>query len=129
MGAGKGERNDDPSFDPRLDEMGKEQRKSPRNKTYAKVLLEASSTPGYLRDLSRDGCQLALTRNLPVQKGDSLKVSVLPAEEMGISRFSVTVEIMWTRSDPVYFLVGAIIAPLTDEESEERLEELFKYYA
>jgi len=129
MGAGNGEWNDDPSFDPRVDEMGKEQRKSPRNKTYAKVLLEGSSTPGYLRDLSPDGCQLALIRPLSVQKGDSLTVSVLPAEEMGIPRFSVTVEIMWTRSDPVYFFVGAIIAPVTDKESEERLEELFKYYA
>ncbi|MCK5007406.1 MAG: PilZ domain-containing protein [Spirochaetia bacterium] len=109
--------------------MGKEQRKSPRNKTYAKVLLEGSSTLGYLRDLSRDGCQLALIRPLPVQKGDSLTVSVLPVEEMGIPRFSVTVEIMWIRSDPVYFLVGATIAPVTDRESEERLEELFKYYA
>jgi hypothetical protein len=109
--------------------MGKEQRKSPRNKTYAKVIFEASSTPGYLRDLSRDGCQLALIRPLSVQKGDSLTVSVLPAEEMGIPRFSVTIEIVRTRSDPVYFLVGAIIAPVTDKESEERLEELFKYYA
>jgi hypothetical protein len=26
-------------------------------------------------------------------------------------------------------LVGATIAPVTDRESEERLEELFKYYA
>jgi len=128
MGAGKGERNDDPGFDQRVDEMGKEQRRSPRNKTYAKVLLEGSSTPGYIRDLSREGCQLALISSLPVQKGDCLKVSVLPTEDLGISGFSVTVEIMWTRSDPVYFLMGAAIAPVTDRESEERLEELLKYY-
>ncbi len=109
--------------------MGKEQRKNPRNKTYAKVLIEDSSTPGYLRDLSRDGCQLALTRPLPVQKGDSLTLSVLPAEEMGIPRFSLTVEIVWTRNDPVYFLVGAVVDSVNDAESEERLGELFKYYA
>jgi len=109
--------------------MGKEQRKSPRNKIYAKVFLEDSSTPGYLRDLSRDGCQLALTRPLPVQKGDSLTLSVLPAEEMGIPRFSLTVEIVWTRNDPVYFLVGAVVDSVNDAESEERLGELFKYYA
>lgn len=129
MGAGKGERNDDPSFDPRVDEMGKEQRKNPRNKIYAKVFLEDSSTPGYLRDLSRDGCQLALTRPLSMQKGDSLSLSVLPAEEMAIPRFSLTVEIVWTRNDPVYFLVGAVIDSVNDAESEERLGELFKYYA
>jgi len=109
--------------------MGKEQRKSPRNKTYAKVILEASSTPGYLRDLSRDGCQLALIRPLSVQKGDTLTVSVLPAEEIGIPRFSMNVKIMWTRNDPVYFLIGTVFAPVTDEESEKRLEELFEYYA
>jgi hypothetical protein len=129
VGAGKGERNDDPSFDPRVDEMGKEQRKSTRNKTYAKVFLEDSSTPGYLRDLSRDGCQLAMIRPLSVQKGDSLTLSVLPAEEMGIPRFSIIVEIIWTRIDPVYFLVGAVIDSVNDTESEERLGELFKYYA
>ena len=109
--------------------MGKEQRKSQRNKTYAKVLLEASGTPGYLRDLSTDGCQLALVRAASVQTGDSLAVSVLPAEEIGIPRFSVILEIMWTRNDPVYFLVGAVIASVTDTESEERLEKLFEYYA
>jgi hypothetical protein len=109
--------------------MGKEQRKSPRNKIYAKVLLEDSSTPGYLRDLSRTGCQLAMIRPLSVQKGDSLTLSVLPAEEMGIPRFSMIVEIMWTRIDPVYFLVGAVIDSVNDTESEERLGELFKYYA
>jgi hypothetical protein len=129
VGAGKGERNDDPSFDPRVDQMGKEQRKSTRNKTYAKVFLEDSSTPGYLRDLSRDGCQLAMIRPLSVQKGDSLTLSVLPAEEMGIPRFSIIVEIIWTRIDPVYFLVGAVIDSVNDTESEERLGELFKYYA
>jgi len=109
--------------------MGKEQRKSPRNKTYAKVLLEGSSTLGYLRDMSQDGCQVALIKPVPVQKGDSLKVSVLPAEEIGIPRFSVTIEIMWTRNDPVYFLIGALITSVTDKENEERLEELFEYYA
>jgi hypothetical protein len=109
--------------------MGKEQRKSPRNKTYAKVLHKGSSTLGYLRDLSRDGCQLALIRPLSVQKGDSLTISVLTVDEMGTPRFSLTVEILWTRSDPVYFLVGAAIASVTDTESEERIEELFKYYA
>jgi hypothetical protein len=108
--------------------MGNEQRRSPRTKTYAKVIFDESGTPGYLRDLSREGCQLALIRTLSVQKGDSLTVSVLPVEELGIPRFSLTVEIMWTRTDPVYFLVGAIIAPVTDTESEKRLEELFTYY-
>jgi len=64
-----------------------------------------------------------------MQKGDSLTLSVLPAEEMGILRFSLTVEIVWTRTDPVYFLVGAVIDSVNDAESEERLGELFKYYA
>lgn len=109
--------------------MGTEQRKSSRNKTYAKVLLQDSSTPGYLRDLSRDGCQLALVRPLSVQKGDSLTFSVLPAEEMGIPRFLLTVEIVWARNDPVYFLLGGVIESLNDTESEERLRKLFKYYA
>jgi hypothetical protein len=109
--------------------MGQEQRKSPRNKTYAKVLLEGCGIPGYLRDLSKEGCQLALIRKPPVQKSDALNVEVLPSEEMRIPRFSMTVQIIWTRIDPVYFLVGGLITAVKGKAGKVRLDQLFRYYA
>jgi hypothetical protein len=105
--------------------MGEDQRRNPRNKAYAKVLLEGSGTLGYLRDLSREGCQLAFIGNPSVDKGGVVTIDVLPAEEMKIPRFSLEVQIMWTRKDPVYYLAGGLI---TSTQNEERLSQLFKYY-
>ncbi|UCF99426.1 MAG: PilZ domain-containing protein [Spirochaetaceae bacterium] len=106
--------------------MGPENRKSPRNKTYAKVILEGSGVLGYLRDLSKEGCQLAFVGNPRLNDGDLITIEVLPAEEMEIPRFSMTVRIMWTRNDPVYYIAGGLIASVKDGQ---RLERLFEYYA
>jgi hypothetical protein len=106
--------------------MGEEQRKHPRNKAYAKVLLKTTGTLGYLRDLSKEGCQLAFIGNPSVQKGAVVSIDVLPAEEMEIPRFGMEVQIMWTRNDPVYHLAGGLI---TSTQSRETLDELFHYYA
>ncbi len=108
--------------------MSKEQRRNPRSKAYAKVLLEGGSTPGYLRDLSMDGCQLALLKALPLREGDSLAVTILPDEQIGVSPFSVIIRTVWTRSDPVYFLIGARIESLPEEEQTGSLKALIDYY-
>jgi hypothetical protein len=106
--------------------MGEDQRRNPRNKTYAKVLLEQSGTLGYLRDLSREGCQIAFIGDPSVENGTVVSVDVLPAEEMNIPRFSMEVQIMWTRNDPVYYLAGRLI---TSTQNKGTLEQLFEYYA
>jgi hypothetical protein len=105
--------------------MAEDQRKNPRNKTYAKVLLADSGILGYLRDLSREGCQFAFIGDPRVEKDAVLSVEVLPDEEMGIPRFSMEVQIMWTREDPVYHLAGGLI---TSTQDSQRLEQLFQYY-
>jgi hypothetical protein len=104
----------------------KNQRKTRRNKTYAKVLLEISGTLGYLRDLSKEGCQLAFIGDPVLSQGTVVGISVLPAEEMGIPRFSMEVQIMWTRTDPVYYLAGGLI---TSTQDDEKLAELLAYYS
>ena len=105
--------------------MAEDQRRNPRSKTYAKVLLVDSGTLGYLRDLSREGCQLAFIGDPRVDKDKVLNVEVLPAEEMGIPRFAMEVQVMWTREDPVYHLAGGLI---TSTQDRQRLEQLFEYY-
>jgi len=104
--------------------MAAEQRKSSRNKTYAKVILEGGGL-GYLRDLSREGCQIAFIGKPLVERGKVVDVEILPAEEMGIPRFSLSVQIMWTRDDPVYCIAGGLINSV---QERERLEQLFRYY-
>jgi hypothetical protein len=106
--------------------MGEDQRRNPRNKTYAKVILADSGTLGYLRDLSREGCQIAFIGDPSVENGMVVSVDVLPAEEMNIPRFSMEVQLMWTRNDPVYYLAGGLI---TSTPNQEGLEQLFEYYA
>jgi hypothetical protein len=106
--------------------MGQEQRKSTRNKTYAKVLLDGSGILGYLRDLSKEGCQLAFVTDAEIYKGDVVNVQILPAEEMEIPRFSIAVQIMWTRDDPVYHVAGGLITSVQDEQN---FNSLFSYYA
>jgi hypothetical protein len=105
--------------------MGEDKRKYPRSKTYAKVFLAQSGTLGYLRDLSKEGCQFAFIGNPQVARDAVITVEVLPAEEMGIPRFSMEVRIMWTRDDPVYHLAGGLI---TFTPEKRRLEQLFQYY-
>jgi hypothetical protein len=108
---------------------GAEQRASPRNKTYVKVLLGSSGVPGYIRNLSREGCQLAFTRKPGVKKGDLLDIEVLPSEEMATGRFSMTVRIGWVREDPVYFMTGGLISSVRDEKGDRPIEQLYRYYA
>ena len=105
--------------------MAEDQRKNPRSKTYAKVLLPDSGTLGYLRDLSWEGCQLALVGDPRVEKHKVLTVEVLPDIEMGIPRVSMEVQIMWTREDPVYHLAGGLIISTQDKQ---KFEQLFQYY-
>jgi hypothetical protein len=106
--------------------MGENKRKNPRNKTYAKVLLTERSTLGYLRDLSKEGCQLAFIGDPMLEKGAVVSVAVLPVEGLGTTRFTMDVQIMWTREDPVYHLAGGLI---NSTENRENFEQLFKYYA
>ena len=105
--------------------MGENQRRNPRSKTYAKVHLTESGTLGYLRDLSREGCQLALIGDPSVEEGTVVSVDVLPSEEMEITRFAIELQIMWTRKDPVYLLAGGLI---TSTQDRGRLEQLLQYY-
>lgn len=106
--------------------MEAEHRRSLRNKAYAKVILEGSGELGYLRDLSREGCQLAFIGKPLLDRGAVVGTEVIPTEEMGIARFSMSVQIMWTRNDPVYRIAGGLIHSVQEGQS---FEQLFRYYS
>jgi hypothetical protein len=113
--------------------MPHEKRGSRRTRGYAKVAVEGTGTPGYLRDISPAGCLLGLLEPLLVKRGDLLTVRILSDPEIGLPPFDVAVRVAWTRSDAVYFSIGGGIEPSAGgphRESQARhLEALCAYYA
>jgi len=108
--------------------MAEDKRSSPRLKAYAKVVIKARQTLGYMRDLSREGCHLALTKPIALERGETLAVDVLPGSEIGIPDFSLSLLVLWAREDPVFFNVGGRITPLPGGENEQNLARLLGYY-
>jgi len=108
--------------------MSEEQRNVARLKTHAKILIKGWDIPGYLRDLSREGCKLSLTRPLELKREDALAVAVLSDPEAGIAPFHFFVQVLWTSADAVFFNLGGPIAPFPGEENELGLRKLFAFY-
>jgi hypothetical protein len=108
--------------------MNKEQRNLVRLKTHAKILIKGWEVPGYLRDLSREGCQISLTRPLELKREQALAVSVLPDAEVGIASFNFFMQVLWTRTDPVFFSLGGPISPFPGQQHEQSLRRLVDFY-
>lgn len=115
------------------DEQAADMRKSPRSKTYAKLLVEGTNTLGYLRDLSRQGCQVALLAPLAAEAKQTLTITILPEPEIGVPRFRMALEVRWSRTSPPYFLLGGECRPLPGDPGGggecRAMEELLRYYA
>jgi hypothetical protein len=110
--------------------MSQEKRRSERRRAYAKVFVEGRNLPGYLRDVSRQGCQLALLENPDIELGHDLTFTVLPLEEARLPSFSLTLRIAWIRPDPLYrFVGGPIVGSPAAKEQQKNLRRLYAYYA
>lgn len=109
--------------------MSSDKRKEPRNKAYAKVLFEAKTIPGYLRDLSHSGCQISFVQPVETKKGDTITLHIIPGAEIGIPDFRVAVEVLWTRFDSIYSSLGGRVSALAEGENQKQLEKLYDYYA
>jgi hypothetical protein len=108
--------------------MSNELRREVRHKTHAKVVVKGHEVPGYLRDLSRTGCRLSLTRPLELKREEALTVTVLANPDLGLHQSSFFLLVLWTQADPVFFNVGGQIRPLPGQENEQGLQRLFEYY-
>jgi hypothetical protein len=104
-------------------------RRGPRSRTYAKVLVEGAGTLGYLRDLSREGCQLALLAPLAADSGETLTIRILPEPDTGVQEFRMTLEVRWSRTSSPYFLVGGVSRAVGASAESGPLEQLLHYYA
>ncbi len=108
--------------------MTEEQRNDVRLKTHAKILIKGWEVPGYLRDLSQEGCQISLTRPLELKREEALAVSVLPDPEAGIEAFNFFMQVLWMRADPVFFNLGGPLSPFPGEQNERGLRRLYGFY-
>jgi hypothetical protein len=108
--------------------MGSDQRRDPRVSSYAKALLLTPPAPGYIRDLSRTGCQVAFMQPVPAAVGDLLTLRVIAEHDPSIQPFLIKLHVRWLRQDPIWFAVGAQIDPFEDSDSQASFEKLVSYY-
>jgi hypothetical protein len=108
--------------------MGSEQRKDPRAPSYAKALLIAPPAPGYIRDLSRSGCQVAFMQAVDVKKGDLITVRVIAEHDPSIAPFLVRLHVRWMRQDSIWIALGGEVEPPDDAQTAAAFDKLVAYY-
>jgi hypothetical protein len=109
--------------------MGNELRKDARVSGYAKALLLPLTTPGYIRDLSRRGCQVAFMQVVAVAAGDLITVRVIAEHDVTLPPFDIVLRVRWVRPDPIWFMLGGEIESPPAPGSESVFEKLVDYYA
>jgi hypothetical protein len=109
--------------------MGNEQRRDPRVSSYAKAFLITPPAPGYMRDLSRTGCQVAFMQPVPAAVGDMLTLRVIAEHDPSIQPFLIKLRVRWLKQDPIWFAMGAQIEPIDDPSSREAFDKLVTYYS
>ncbi|RKX75861.1 MAG: hypothetical protein DRP87_13540 [Spirochaetes bacterium] len=99
-----------------------------RKKCYAKLLFKDDSIPGYLRDISKQGCRVEILESPPWQPGERKKFVILPEKEIDISPVHGTLEIRWIKKEDFYWTLGSKILSLKDRESLNNYRALLSYY-
>ncbi len=109
--------------------MGTEQRKDPRVSSYAKAMLLDPPAPGYIRDLSRTGCQVAFMQPVPAAVGDLLSMRVIAEHDPTIQPFLIKLRVRWLKQDQIWFALGAQIEPFDDPSALAAFNKLVSYYS
>jgi hypothetical protein len=109
--------------------MGSEHRRDPRVSSYAKAILVDPPAPGYVRDLSRTGCQIAFMQPVPAAIGDLLVLRVIAEHDPSITPFPLKLRVRWLKQDDIWFAVGAQIEPFEDPGALASFNKLVSYYS
>ena len=109
--------------------MEAEKRKDPRVPSYAKAVLLDGQVPGYIRDLSVSGCQVAFLQPLRAGVGDVLTVRVIAEHDPSILPFRIRLRVRRLIEDPPWHSVGAQIEAPLDASEEQSFEKLVSYYS
>jgi len=103
-----------------------EHRMEPRNQGYAKVIID--SGPGYLRNLTDEGCKIVTLSALARRVGESITFQILPEETSGLDRVTVDAELRWEKRDGPYFVYGFRIDGYGSEDDEDTYGKLVAQY-
>ncbi len=107
--------------------MGAEQRTQGRASAHAKTVFVDTMTPGYLRDVSSSGCQIAFMEPVPAREGLTVKIQIIPVHNPAQTPFQLLLEVRWVRKDPLWYLLGGKIRGVTPQDTAS-LEKLVSYY-
>jgi len=86
------------------------------------------SRPGYLRNLTEEGCKIVTVSALPYSIGEILTFQILPDETSGLDRMTVTAELRWEKKDGPYFVYGFLISNFASENDREIYFKLVTQY-
>ena len=103
-----------------------EHRMEPRNQGYAKVILD--SRPGYLRNLTDEGCKIVTVSALPGRVGDILTFQIIPEETSGLERITVDGQLRWEKKDGPYFVYGFHIERFASDKDSGIFRKLVAQY-
>ena len=103
-----------------------EDRREPRNQGYAKVIMD--SRPGYLRNLTDDGCKIAMVSALPHAIGEQLAFQIIPDETSGLLRLTLDGTLCWEKKEALYFLYGFRIVSFASDAEAESYHKLVAQY-
>lgn len=109
--------------------MEAEKRKDARVPSYAKAVLVDGQVPGYIRDLSVSGCQIAFLQPPQVGVGDVLTIRVIAEHDPSILPFRIRLRVRRLIEDPPWYSVGAQIEKHLDAGQEQAFEKLVSYYS
>jgi hypothetical protein len=109
--------------------MGSEQRINPRVPSYAKAMLVEPLIPGYIRDLSRSGCQVAFMQSITAAVGDLIAVRVIAEHDPTLPPFLIHLRIRWKKADAPWSTLGGQIEPMDNAKEKDTFERLVSYYA
>jgi hypothetical protein len=109
--------------------VGVEHRHQPRIASYAKALLVGPNTPGYIRNLSRTGCQVAFLQTVPAVAGDLLKIQVIDEHDPSVTQFQISLRVRRIKPDAIWCVLGGEIESVSGHEDEHVFEKLVDYYA
>jgi hypothetical protein len=103
-----------------------EHRMEARNQGYAKVIMD--SRPGYLRNLTDDGCKIVMMTALPHEVGENLTFQILPDETSGLDRVTVNAKLRWKKVDGPYFVYGFHIGGFASGSDSDVYHKLVTQY-
>jgi PilZ domain len=109
--------------------VGTEQRKDPRVPGYAKAVFVERQVPGYIRDLSRSGCQVSFMQPIPAGVGDLITVQVIAEHDPAIPPFTVRLRVRRIVADVLWYSLGTEIEGILDSKEIDAFDRLVSYYS